>query len=233
MISRKRAASERRGVRGSASQAQPRAASRAPARSALQTSALSGDREALHAALGVGRSAKYGSLVLFDVDHFAAAPTKSQAAAHAALVEFARQQFGAETPMYGHSKDGIAVLSPLPPAEALLAAERVRMAFGKRFSDRDPALTVSAGVAGPPTRRGDLMLMLWSAESALVRAKETGRDKVAISPGDSMIMKSTYYPRALLERLALAARGLNQPESVLLREALERYLREQVESAAI
>lgn len=201
--------------------------------SATPQTALAGDRDALHAALGSGRSAAHRSLVLFDIDHSSAVAPRIRASAISTLIELAGKEFGPGSPIYGHSRDGIAVLSDLIPAEATLVAEHVRAAFAARTKARGgPGLTVSAGVAGPPTRRGDMMLMLWSAESALVRAKETGRDKIAVSPGDTMIMKSTYYPRALLERLSAAARGMKQPEAVILRDALERYLREQEERQA-
>jgi GGDEF domain-containing protein len=182
--------------------------------------------EELDRALAARRPSKWRTLMLFDVDHFAAAHKGAQDRALDVIGRLLSAELGQSAKAYRHSRDGVAVLTELDPADALLAADRIRTHFAARLGASSPALTLSAGIGTPPSRRGDLMLMLWSAESALVRAKEAGRNRVAITPGEAMVMKSAYYPRTLLDRLARAAREINRPESAILRDALERFLRE-------
>jgi len=70
----------------------------------------------------------------------------------------------------------------------------------------------------------DPSLTFWSAQGALMEAKAAGRNIIVRASADVMVMKSTYYPRALSARLSELARRSSRPESALLREALETYL---------
>lgn len=58
-------------------------------------------------------------------------------------------------------------------------------------------------------------------DEALYRAKSEGRGRVAIYVESKMTLKSNYYSKASLERLAKLSDALNRTEASLLREALD------------
>jgi len=110
--------------------------------------------------------------------------------------------------------------------EALLALEKVRVAVAG--SEPAPGLTdrvtASVGIAGRPAHGATADELIAAAEAALVRAKRAGGNRVCLYVEERMVLKSSYYPRAALHRLAKLARRRGKPEASLLREALEEYL---------
>lgn len=58
------------------------------------------------------------------------------------------------------------------------------------------------------------------------RGKRSGRNQVVIYVEDKMVMKSNYYSRATLDRLAALSRATNRAEASLLREAADKLLGE-------
>ena len=119
-----------------------------------------------------------------------------------------------------------AMLPGMAIEEALLALEKVRA----EVAGSDPApgltdpLTVSVGIAGRPAHGGTAEELMAAAEAALVRAKRAGGNRVCLYVEERMVLKSSYYPRSGLHRLAKLARRRGKPEATLLREALEEYL---------
>ena len=63
------------------------------------------------------------------------------------------------------------------------------------------------------------------ADLALYAAKDQGGRSVALTPGDDMVLKSSYYSSAQLGRLKSLAERMKKKEAVLLREALDDVLR--------
>ncbi|MER3461590.1 MAG: GGDEF domain-containing protein, partial [Armatimonadota bacterium] len=61
-------------------------------------------------------------------------------------------------------------------------------------------------------------------DEALLRAKREGRSRVAIYVEDKMVLKSNYYPKNQLARLATLSERLGRTEAALLREALADLL---------
>jgi diguanylate cyclase len=123
--------------------------------------------------------------------------------------------------------DEFAVMLPDTACEeALLTLEKVRAEIAgsqlaPRVTDR---ITASIGIAGRPAHGGTADELIAAAEAALVRAKRAGGNRVCLYVEERMVLKSSYYPRAALHRLAKLARGVGKPEASLLREALEEYL---------
>jgi hypothetical protein len=77
--------------------------------------------------------------------------------------------------------------------------------------------------ANPP--HGATSEELWrAAGEALMRAKRDGRDRIAIHVEEKMTLKSNYYSRANLERLAKLSSSTDRTEASLLREALDDLL---------
>ena len=88
----------------------------------------------------------------------------------------------------------------------------------------DHRVTMSAGLAARPPHGETADELLRAADEALSRAKREGRNRVGIFIEDKMVMKSNYYPRATLDRLAALSRATNRTEASLLREAADHLL---------
>jgi diguanylate cyclase (GGDEF)-like protein len=83
------------------------------------------------------------------------------------------------------------------------------------------AISATFGVAARPphaTATGDLVRC---ANAALMRGKREGGGRVAIYVEEKMVLKSNYYPRADLDRLARVSAATERTEASLLREALD------------
>ncbi|MEM7324615.1 MAG: GGDEF domain-containing protein [Actinomycetota bacterium] len=88
---------------------------------------------------------------------------------------------------------------------------------------------MSAGVAGRPPHGNTGEELLRAADEALMRGKRSGRNQVVIHVEDKMVLKSNYYSRATLDRLAALSRATNRTEASLLREAADKLLTEYAE----
>lgn len=129
---------------------------------------------------------------------------------------------------YRISGDEFALVMPQVTLEqAFLAAEKLRT----RVSETDFALSdgrqlkITAGVAHSPRDAKEAQALLNAADAALLSAKESGGNQVALPPNEEMVLKSCYYPSAGLRKLKTLAERLSQRESYLLREALTDFLR--------
>ncbi|WP_374498635.1 GGDEF domain-containing protein, partial [Zoogloea sp.] len=77
------------------------------------------------------------------------------------------------------------VIAPNTSVEQMsLVAEKVRLAVLHDLAGQQPPVTVSAGVASAAGRAIDLNALMASADSALYRAKENGRNRVELAPGN-------------------------------------------------
>lgn len=110
--------------------------------------------------------------------------------------------------------------------EALLALEAVRAQFtsSEQVAGVQDRVGVSVGVAGRPAHGATAEELLEAADTGLVRAKRGGGNRIAIHVEERMVLKSSYYPRPALHRLAKLSRRTGRPEASLLREALDDYL---------
>lgn len=120
-----------------------------------------------------------------------------------------------------------AVLPGLSLEQAFLRMESLRASVhGHSFGLPDGReVTVTIGVAQCPRDARDRQGLMKAAGAALMAAKETGRNQVALPPNEEMVMKSCYYSAAAIRRLKALAEELRRKESVLLREALDDLLR--------
>ena len=111
--------------------------------------------------------------------------------------------------------------------QAFLAAEKLRtLVMESDFALADGrTLRITAGVAHSPRDAKEAQALLNAADAALLSAKESGGNQVALPPNEEMILKSCYYPSAGLKKLKALAERLSQRESYLLREALTDFLR--------
>jgi diguanylate cyclase len=125
--------------------------------------------------------------------------------------------------------DEFALLAPgLPLEAAFLRAERLRVALDEAIAGELPEgvrCSASVGVVNVPRDAKTAQDLLRKAQLALHSAKEQGGGRVGLTPGDEMVLKSSYYGVAQLARLKTLAERAGKKESVLLREALDDLLR--------
>jgi diguanylate cyclase (GGDEF)-like protein len=109
---------------------------------------------------------------------------------------------------------------------ALILFEEIRAHYSEHpFAPNiQPALSVSAGVAARPPHATDTADLLRAADQAMARAKREGRSRVAIYVEEKMTLKSNYYSRATLDRLAKLSAHTGRTEASLLREGLDDLL---------
>ena len=119
----------------------------------------------------------------------------------------------------------VAVLPGISAENAVVLMEEVRGHFSAMTLDGvSTPLSASVGIAANPPH-GTTAEELWrAAGEALMRAKRDGRDRVAIHIDEKLVLKSNYYSKANLERLAKLSSATDRTEASLLREALDDLL---------
>jgi diguanylate cyclase len=119
--------------------------------------------------------------------------------------------------------DEYGVALPGKTAEtALILLEEIRAHFaGHSVDGVDAPLGASIGIAAAPPHGGTGEELHRAAGEALMRAKREGRGRAAIYVDEKMTLKSNYYSRASLDRLAKLSGATMRTEASLLREALD------------
>jgi diguanylate cyclase (GGDEF)-like protein len=119
----------------------------------------------------------------------------------------------------GGDEFGIAL--PNASAEnALILLDEVRTHLAEHPVD-DWTISATFGVAARPPHATETEDLFRCANEALARGKREGGGRVAIYVEEKMVLKSNYYSRGALDRLAKLAGRLNRTEASLLREALD------------
>jgi diguanylate cyclase (GGDEF)-like protein len=124
--------------------------------------------------------------------------------------------------------DEFALLAPGVGTEAaFLRADALRREVDAALAKaiQHGRCTASIGVASTPRDAKAPDELMRKADLALYAAKEQGGSAVALTPGDDMVLKSSYYSTAQLGRLRSLAERLKKKEAGLLREALDDLLR--------
>jgi diguanylate cyclase len=170
------------------------------------------------------------ALALTDLDGFAAVNDSYGRDAGDAVLAAWNRVLEANVPDGGSvvrlGGDEFVVVLPGTSAEnAVVLLEEVRGHFSSMSVEGIPvALSASAGIAANPPH-GTTAEELWrAAGEALMRAKRDGRDRVALHIEEKMVLKSNYYSKANLERLAKLSSATGRTEASLLREALDDLL---------
>lgn len=119
--------------------------------------------------------------------------------------------------------DEYACLLPETAAEtALILLDEVIKHF---HIHRDPhwpkSLGLSVGLASRPAHATHYADLYRAAEEALLRAKREGRARACIYVESKMVLKSNYYSKSQLDRLAKLSGALGRTEASLLREAVD------------
>jgi diguanylate cyclase len=117
-----------------------------------------------------------------------------------------------------------AALRHVSAESALILMEEIRGHFSSSDFHVEWRPAVSIGVAARPPHADDNLDLYRAAEEALYRAKREGRNRVAIYVEEKMTLKSNYYTKASLDRLAKLSVTTGRTEASLLREGLEDLL---------
>ena len=121
----------------------------------------------------------------------------------------------------GHVKgdEWVVALPDALPEDLLIAVEGIR-----RTLEQHGPLPITAGIAGRPQHGSSCDELMAAADTGLVRAKQAGRNKIAIATEERMVLKSSYYTRPALHRLAKLASRTGHTEAHHLRQALDDHL---------
>lgn len=121
----------------------------------------------------------------------------------------------------------VAIFPGMSVENSVVLMEEVRAHIeAATLGDSSHHVTLSAGVAARPPHGTTGDELLRCAHEALSRSKRAGRNRVGIYVEAKMVMKSNYYSRATLDRLASLSRATNRTEASLLREAADKLLAE-------
>ena len=128
--------------------------------------------------------------------------------------------------------DEFAVILPnCGKEEAFLRAEQARKLINEEkldfTSDDGTPLTqsFSAGVSSYPDDGSRPADVYRRADSAMVRAKKSGRNLVYLAREEKLLPKTSHYTQAQLEKLSLLSAKLCVGEAALMREALDDLLK--------
>ncbi|WP_315833051.1 GGDEF domain-containing protein [Bradyrhizobium prioriisuperbiae] len=166
----------------------------------------------------IEREARAGrpvTVMIFDIDHFKSIndrfghPAGDEVLKLFAVVMNANLRI---TDLIGRiGGEEFAAMLPCSIEETLVAADRVREAFqncGIEADDMPVATTVSIGVAGGPANT-ELDVLLASADTALYRAKRSGRNRVETAVEEPLSLESgrrKLVGQATLARVTSAVR---------------------------
>lgn len=82
-------------------------------------------------------------------------------------------------------------------------------------------ITISCGIASYPRDAKNCIELFRVADSAMYRAKKLGGNKVCLSEVESMVLKSSYFTKTQVDRLAKLSKDTEKTEAFLLREAVD------------
>jgi diguanylate cyclase len=189
------------------------------------------DRAELEAALSLLEAKETLSIAALDLDSFAEINLSfGHEAGDTVLRSLERTLVGSvpsEALVARIGGDEYVVVLPETSAEgALILLEEIRAHFSSREASKEVPrkVQISVGIANKPAHAKNTSDLLRAADEALYRAKREGRGRVAIYVEDKMTLKSNYYPKAQLERLAKLSSATGRTEASLLREGLEELL---------
>lgn len=120
-----------------------------------------------------------------------------------------------------------AAFSGMRSEDVLLKMQRVHDRLSEtplQTSAGSETIFVSIGIASFPAHAEHTAELIERADQALLNAKRQGRARSTIFVEEKMVLKSNYYPRAQLDRLATLAKRTNRTEASILRQALGDYL---------
>ena len=183
----------------------------------------------------IAKNAEF-ALVFIDIDMlFALNRDYGHAAGDAVILtvaKYARKYFPEPCMAFRDTRDEFIMLVPGGgKEEAFLKAEQLRRSVCEEKLDftsedgRPLTQSVSVGVASYPEDGSRPADVYRRADSAMIRAKKSGRNTVCLAREEKLSPKTSHYTQAQLEKLSIVSENLNVGEAALLREALDDLLK--------
>ena len=139
---------------------------------------------------------------------------------------YLKESLPAEAKIYriGGDEFGIIFRGAMEREEIFLLLNEVRSNYNVTTPDGvRQSMTIGMATAFMDASR--CAELIRKADSALYRAKISGRNKVAMAKEEKMVPKTSHYTQDQLQRLAKLAKREGIGEAILLREALDMLLK--------
>lgn len=134
------------------------------------------------------------SILMMDIDRFKSIndtyghPAGDEVLKHFAKIIDTSIRPGDVSCRYG-GEEFIALIHHSSPAEAYLAAERIRKTLEQRVNPVGVTITVSLGISHYPTHAVSAEALILMADQALYRAKKSGRNQTLIADESALVPK--------------------------------------------
>ena len=169
------------------------------------------------------------TLVMLDLDNFMCVNTDfGHKTGDDVLKEIADILTGieAEHQTYRYSGDCFALLFPnYEKEQVFLIMEEARKKIANAPECSRTSTTISAGIATYPDDGERDVELIRKADGAMYRAKQAGRNKIALAKEEKLVTKTAHYTVEQLKRLEKLSDGTGISEAALMREALDELLK--------
>lgn len=131
---------------------------------------------------------------------------------------------GAKVYRIGGDEFGIIFRGTMEREEIFLFLNDLKNSYSVQTPDGERQ-TITIGLATAFEDASRVPELIRKADSALYRAKVSGRNRVAMAKEEKMVPKTSHYTQDQLQRLAKLAKREGVGEAILLREALDMLLK--------
>lgn len=107
--------------------------------------------------------------------------------------------------------------------DVFLLMEKIRSTLSVTLPDGED-MTMTIGIAAAFDDAGRYYELVRKAEGAMFRAKQNGRNRIALAREEKMVTKTSHYTQDQLQRLTKLSKREGIGEAILLREALDMLL---------
>ena len=127
---------------------------------------------------------------------------------------------------YRYSGDSFVLVFPnIEKERVFLIMEEARKKVAEIAECSNTGTTISVGIATYLEDGSNDIEIIRKAEGALYRAKESGRNKIALAKEEKLVTKTAHFTVEQLKRLEKLAKERVLSEAVLMREALDELLK--------
>lgn len=119
---------------------------------------------------------------------------------------------------------GLIFKGEMEKEDIFLLMEDMRKSYNVKLPNGE-AMTISIGIATAFENTSRYQELFRMAESAMFRAKYSGRNKVALAKEEKMLPKTSHYTQDQLKRLNILSQREGVGEAILLREAMDMLLK--------
>ena len=169
-------------------------------------------------------------IALIDLDHFMRVNDEfGTSEGDRVLIEtglYLKEKLSAYGKMYriGGDEFGVIMRGESEKEDIFLVLEEVRREYAVHLPDGE-IQSISIGMAVAFEDANRCQELVRKADSAMFRAKFSGRNRVAMAKEEKMVPKTSHYTQDQLKRLSKLAKREGIGEAILLREALDMLLK--------